>query len=618
MDHEALHRRAREQGTNLLVYWLARVLLEPFFLIYFRMSRIGREHIPDQGPVIVAANHRSFLDPFVIATMARRPMHYIAKQELFARRWQAWILGALGAFPVDRGASDEQMIGTAKAILARGDIVLIFPEGTRIRPGALGRPKRGVGRLALESGAPVVPVAVIGTEAIRRGYAAAATNDENPDPNGGATFALGHPEKIIDFGYRALKETTDKAKAVIAAWSGGDPSRSYFAGCSDGGREALMEAQRFPDDFDGIIVGSPANAWTHLLSGFIWNEQALLIDPTSYVPPSLLPVLSNAALAQCAGQDGGVSTDPFLNDPRDCQFDPATVQCQAGQDPSTCLTAEQVEAVRKIYAGPHDPQTGSLIFPGYEPGTEANSANWPTWIVGASRAADLSNAMDITTARAQGEAFQMFFGNNFFANFVFQDPNFYFSTFLFPRDVLYAVDGVVAIVQSINPDLLPFGPVPLADQPGTVGGGGVVPEQRHSAASPPELGGHRAGNASLSTGGEPAAPSPPAVRRRRPRVRRMTPNAVVQRARLGEAGVMCCLDHFGSDGPEAFHEGTAIYLNREHPHYRRNSRRRDTQTLHLARLLTQEISLMKEPRSPRQAFERQSKLLRDAFVEDRP
>ncbi len=170
MDHEALHRRAREQGTNPLAYWLARALLQPFFMIYFRMTRIGREHIPDHGPVIIAANHRSFLDPFVIATMARRPMHYVAKQELFGRRWQAWLLGALGAFPVDRGSGDEQMIGTAKAILARGDIVLIFPEGTRIRPGALGQPKRGVGRLALESGAPVVPVAVIGTEAIRRGW----------------------------------------------------------------------------------------------------------------------------------------------------------------------------------------------------------------------------------------------------------------------------------------------------------------------------------------------------------------------------------------------------------------------------------------------------------------
>jgi glycerol-3-phosphate dehydrogenase (NAD(P)+) len=170
MDHEVLHRRARESGANPFVYWLARAFLQPFFHIYFRMSRIGREHIPTEGPVILAANHRSFLDPFVIATMVRRPMYYVAKKELFLRPWQAWILNALGAFPVDRGAGDEQMIDTAKAILARGDIVLIFPEGTRIRPGALGQPKRGVGRLALETGVPVVPVAVIGTEDVRKGW----------------------------------------------------------------------------------------------------------------------------------------------------------------------------------------------------------------------------------------------------------------------------------------------------------------------------------------------------------------------------------------------------------------------------------------------------------------
>ncbi len=152
------------------MYWIVRAIFQPFFHIYFRMSRIGREHIPADGPVIVAANHRSFLDPFVIATMARRPMYYVAKQELFSNRLQAWILNALGAFPVARGAGDMEMIDTAKAILARGDIVLIFPEGTRTRPGSLGKPKRGVGRLALETGAPVVPVAVIGTEAVRRGW----------------------------------------------------------------------------------------------------------------------------------------------------------------------------------------------------------------------------------------------------------------------------------------------------------------------------------------------------------------------------------------------------------------------------------------------------------------
>jgi glycerol-3-phosphate dehydrogenase (NAD(P)+) len=170
MSHEPLHARAREKGVNPLVYWLVRALFQPFFHVYFRMARIGREHIPAEGPVIVAANHRSFLDPFVIATMARRPMYYVAKKELFRQRWLAWILNALGAFPVDRGAADAESIDTAKAILARGDIVLIFPEGTRTRPGSLGRPKRGVGRLALETGAPVVPVAVIGTEAVRRGW----------------------------------------------------------------------------------------------------------------------------------------------------------------------------------------------------------------------------------------------------------------------------------------------------------------------------------------------------------------------------------------------------------------------------------------------------------------
>jgi glycerol-3-phosphate dehydrogenase (NAD(P)+) len=167
---EAHHRRSRERGVNLFVYLIVRAVLQPFFHVYFRMVRIGREHIPAEGPVIIAANHRSFLDPFVIGTMARRPLYYVAKEELFRNRLQAWILNSLGAFPVRRGASDEDMVTTAKAILGRGDIVLIFPEGTRTRPGALGKPKRGVGRLALESGAPVVPVAVIGTEDVRRGW----------------------------------------------------------------------------------------------------------------------------------------------------------------------------------------------------------------------------------------------------------------------------------------------------------------------------------------------------------------------------------------------------------------------------------------------------------------
>jgi 1-acyl-sn-glycerol-3-phosphate acyltransferase len=170
MDHSALLDRARTKGVNPLVYWLVRGVLQPFFHIYFRMLRIGREHVPQDGPVIIAANHRSFLDPFVIATLARRPIYFVAKKELFRNRFIGWFLNSLGAFPIDRGNADQDAMATARAILERGDGVLIFPEGTRTRPGSLGSPKRGVGRLALETGAPVVPVAVFGTEDVRRGW----------------------------------------------------------------------------------------------------------------------------------------------------------------------------------------------------------------------------------------------------------------------------------------------------------------------------------------------------------------------------------------------------------------------------------------------------------------
>jgi len=164
------HAQAVARGVNLVLYWVVRALMQPFFRLYFRLRRVGMEHVPAQGPVIFAANHRSFLDPFVIGTLCRRPIYYVAKQELFKRPLQAWFLNRLGAFPVARGAGDTQAMDTARAILERGDCVVIFPEGKRVRPGPLGPPRRGVGRLALQTGAPIVPIAVIGTEAVRAGW----------------------------------------------------------------------------------------------------------------------------------------------------------------------------------------------------------------------------------------------------------------------------------------------------------------------------------------------------------------------------------------------------------------------------------------------------------------
>jgi 1-acyl-sn-glycerol-3-phosphate acyltransferase len=169
-DPGEYHSYALDRGVNMVVYVLVRAILQPCFHVYFRMRRLGMEHVPRSGPVIFAANHRSFLDPFVIGTLTRRPVYYVAKKELFAHPVVGWLLNRLGAFPIDRGAGDQQAMDTARRILERGDCVVIFPEGTRKRPGPLGTPRRGVGRLALQTGAPVVPVAVFGTEAVRNGW----------------------------------------------------------------------------------------------------------------------------------------------------------------------------------------------------------------------------------------------------------------------------------------------------------------------------------------------------------------------------------------------------------------------------------------------------------------
>jgi glycerol-3-phosphate dehydrogenase (NAD(P)+) len=168
----AYHEYTRRHGVNRALYLLARVSMTPFFLVYFRLARTGREHGRVEGGLIVAANHRSFLDPFAIGAALpwRRPMNYVAKVELFERRWQGWLLSRLGAFPLRRGESDEEAMETARRVVVRGGTICIFPEGTRIRHGTLAAPKRGVGRLALQTGAPVLPTAVFGSEHVRRGW----------------------------------------------------------------------------------------------------------------------------------------------------------------------------------------------------------------------------------------------------------------------------------------------------------------------------------------------------------------------------------------------------------------------------------------------------------------
>jgi feruloyl esterase len=281
---------------------------------------------------------------------------------------------------------------------------------------------------------------------VSRGYATAGTDDGTSGPPSGAPAFIGNPDVLLDYGYRAVKATGDDSKAIIHALMGRPPSYSYFVGCSDGGREALQEAQRFPGDFDGIIVGSPVNDQVgEFASSYLYDMQATLGGPQAngvpdaYIPTAKLPLLTNAALAQCVGRDGGVATDAFLSDPRQCSFDPGAVECKAGQDPSTCLTSAQVHAARKIYDGPHD--HGVLLFPGLEPGGESVPGDWNSWISGSS-------------AASPGAQFTLGFG---FACDLMQQTT---SCDYLGIDVVQQDDAARQLLQpilsSVNPDLRSF------------------------------------------------------------------------------------------------------------------------------------------------------------------
>jgi feruloyl esterase len=255
--------------------------------------------------------------------------------------------------------------------------------------------------------------------ALSRGYAGGSTDTGHV--GGNADFAPDHPEKVADFGWRGKHLQAVKSKLIIRAFYGDHPKHSYFSSCSNGGRQALMEAQRFPGDYDGIIVGAPAHDWTHLFAGFVWNEQALWNTPGAYLTTSKLAAVQAATLATCDALDG--VTDGVVEDPRRCKFDPASLACPEGTDGDSCLTPPQVSAVRKIMAGPRNPRTGKKIFPGYFTSAAGAAGSWPVWITGPA---------------APGASVQAFFGNAFFGRIIEEIPApgvWDFSTFDFDGDM---------------------------------------------------------------------------------------------------------------------------------------------------------------------------------------
>jgi tannase/feruloyl esterase len=201
--------------------------------------------------------------------------------------------------------------------------------------------------------------------AVTAGYAAASTDTGHSGNS--AEFALGHPEKVIDIGYRAVHEMTIKAKAVIEAYYGKAARLSFWNGCSLGGRQGLAEAQRYPADFDGVVAGAPAWNNIHLHAGRLAVNQVVNRTPQSYVPPEKYPVIHQAVLEACDGSDG--VKDGVLENPMQCRFDPKVLQCKGTDDP-TCLTEPQVESVRALYGSVKHPATGAVIYPGVRHGSE--------------------------------------------------------------------------------------------------------------------------------------------------------------------------------------------------------------------------------------------------------
>jgi feruloyl esterase len=265
--------------------------------------------------------------------------------------------------------------------------------------------------------------------ALRRGYATASTDTGHAGNGGDASFAYNHPEKLVDFAHRAVHEMTLRAKTIIDAFYGNAPRLSYWNGCSTGGRQGLKEALKYPADYDGIIAGAPANYMTHLTTHSLWVAHATLKDPSSYIPREKFAVIHRAVMDACDLLDG--VKDGVLEDPTRCRFDPNVLLC-AGPDTSTCLTAAQVEAARKIYGPARNPRTGTELFPGLEPGSELG------W------------------AALAGGPIPFSISTDHYRYIVFKNPSWDFKTLDFDRDVTLMEKTDNGLLDATDPKLDAF------------------------------------------------------------------------------------------------------------------------------------------------------------------
>lgn len=282
--------------------------------------------------------------------------------------------------------------------------------------------------------------------ALRRGYATATTDGGHRATVGDASFALNHPQKIIDWGYRALIKTAVDSKQIVSAYTQSAPRYSYFFGSSNGGRDALMAVQRYPNAFDGVIADAPSADWTHNAFSWLWSEDAEFGNPAATITMAKLPAIQAAALAQCDAKD--LTADGVVNDPRLCHFDPSVLLCAAAETDS-CLTADQIMALDSILGGPVNPRTGQRIYYGFEPFAVALPTFWDRWVTG--------NA----TIPGGGHAL---LANQFFANMVFNtaSASFDHTKVNFDSDVALTNRTSIAgqrlahVINATSPDLSRF------------------------------------------------------------------------------------------------------------------------------------------------------------------
>ena len=264
-------------------------------------------------------------------------------------------------------------------------------------------------------------------QAVTAGYAAAST-DTGHAGNTGA-FALGHPEKVIDFGYRAVHEMTVQAKAITNAYYSSAPTLSFWNGCSLGGRQGITEAIRYPADFNAIVAGAPAVNAMYLHGARMAISRAVHRSPESYIPPEKYPLIHNAALDACDALDG--VKDGVIENPLMCHFDPKVLACKDADGPS-CLTSAQAETARALYAPVKDPKSGATVFPSLlEPGSELG---WAT----------LAGPQPINTVQ------------DTYKYIVFNDANWNWRTFNTSTDIALGVQKDAGIINAGDPNLKPF------------------------------------------------------------------------------------------------------------------------------------------------------------------